>query len=93
MDHPSFFHSVCSTRADGGFRLAGEPSSLSGSAGNVFALPGELGASLNDGTPQNNKPAPSSIADIRRTSPHTSGNKPRPKTKKWPPTLANSQKP
>jgi hypothetical protein len=94
MDHPSFFHSVCSTRGGDGSPLADEPSSLLGSAGNVFALPGELGLSLNDGTPRNNKLAPSSIADICRISPDTSGSKPQPEAKqKWPPTLANSQKP
>jgi hypothetical protein len=80
-DHPSFFHSFDLTRAAGGSPLADEPSSLSGSAGNVFALPGELGSSLKYGIPHNNKPAPSSIADTRRTSNCTSGNKPPPKAK------------
>jgi len=80
-DHPSFFHSVDSIRGDGGSPLAGEPSSLSGSAGNVFAPPGELGASLNYDTPPRNKPAPASTADTRRTLPHTRGNKPPPKAK------------
>jgi hypothetical protein len=81
MDHPSFFHSLCSIRADGGFLPDGEPSSLSGSAGTVSALPGELDLFLNDGTPQNNKLVPSSIADRRRNSPYTSGNKPQPEAK------------
>jgi hypothetical protein len=81
MDHPSFFHSLCSTRDDGGFLPAGEPSSLAGSAGTVSALPGELDLSLNDGTPRNNKLGPSSIVDIRRNSPYTSGNKPQPEAK------------
>jgi len=81
MDQPSFFHASHSTRGGDGFLLGGVPSSLSGSAGTVSALPGELDLSLNDDTPQNNKPALSSIADIRRTSPYTSGNKPPPKTK------------
>jgi hypothetical protein len=80
-DHPSFFHSLCSTRADGGFLPDGEPSSLSGSAGTVSALPGELDLFLNDGTPQNNKPGLSSIVDIRRNSPYTSRNKPQPEAK------------
>ena len=75
MDHPSFFHSVGSTRADDGFRPAGEPSSLSGSAGTASVLPGEPGVSLNDGTPQNNKLVPSSTVDTRRNSSHTNGNK------------------
>jgi hypothetical protein len=81
MDHPSFFHSFCSTRGDGGFLPGGEPSSLSGSAGTVSALPGELDLFLNDGTPRNNKLVPSSIADTRRNSPYTSRNKPQPETK------------
>jgi hypothetical protein len=68
-------------RADGGSPLAGELSSLSRSAGNVFALPGELDLFLNDDTPQNNKPALSGIADLRRNSPYTSDSKPRPKAK------------
>jgi len=80
-DHPSFFHSFCLTRAGGDSPLAGEPSSLSGSAGIVFAPPGELGFSLKYDTPHHNKPAPSSIADTRRTSNRTSGNKPPPKAK------------
>jgi hypothetical protein len=58
------------------------PSSLSGFAGNVFALPGELCVFLSSGIPHDKKPVPSSIADIRRTSHHTSGNTPPPKTKK-----------
>ena len=82
MDHPSFFHCFDLIRADGDSPLADVPSSLSGSAGNVFALPGELDLFLNYGTPHYNKPAPSSIADTRRTSHHTSGNTPPPKTKK-----------
>jgi hypothetical protein len=81
MNHPSFFHSFCSTRGGGGSPLAGEPSSLSAFAGNVFALPGELGLFLNDDTPQNNRPALSNIADIHRTFCHTSGNTPQPKAK------------
>ena len=89
MDHPSFFHSVCSTRGAGGFLPDGEPSSLSRSVGNASVLPGELGSFPNDGTPRNNKPAPSSIADIRRNSPYTSGNTPLPKTK----MASNSCKP
>jgi len=92
MDHPSFFHSLCSSRGDGGSPPAGEPSSLSRFAGNVVGLPGELGVFLNAGTPQNNKPALSSIADIHRNSPRNSGNTPQPKTKKAS-NLANSQKP
>ena len=75
IDHPSFFHSFCSTRDDGGFLPDSEPSFLSGSAGTASVLPGELGVSLNDGTPQNNKLVPSSIVDIRRNSSHTNGNK------------------
>ena len=81
MDHPSFFHSFCSTRADDGFLPDGEPSSLSGSAGTFSALSGGLVLSLNDGTPPNNRPGLSSIADRHRTSPYTNGNKPQPKTK------------
>jgi hypothetical protein len=80
-DHPSFFHSVGSTRDDGGSLLAGEPSSLSGFVGNVFGLLGELGPFLNDGTPPNNRPVLSSIADRCRNSPHTSGNTLPPKAK------------
>jgi hypothetical protein len=57
------------------------PSSLSGFVGNVFALPGELDLFLNDGTPQNNKLVPSSIADRHRNLPHTSRNKPQPEAK------------
>jgi hypothetical protein len=75
MDHPSFFHSFCSTRADDGFRPADVPSSLSGSAGIASALPGEPGVSLNGDTPPNNKPALSSTADTRRNSSRTHGNK------------------
>ena len=81
MDHPSFFHSLCSNRGGGDSLTGDEPSSLSGFAGNVFVLPCEPGAFLNVDTPQNNRPAFSSIADIRKNSPHTNGNKPRPKTK------------
>ncbi|RPJ11375.1 MAG: hypothetical protein EHM36_01545 [Deltaproteobacteria bacterium] len=81
IDHPSFFHSVCSTRGGGGSPLAGGPSSLLGSAGNVFAILCELGPFLNDGTPRNNRLALSSIADIRRNSPHTNGNTLPPKAK------------
>jgi len=81
MDHPSFFHSFCSTRDDGGSPLADELSSLSGSPGTVSPLPGESGVSLNDDTPQNNKPALSSTADIHGNPPHTSGNTPQPKAK------------
>jgi len=80
-DHPSFFHSFCSIRGDGGSPLADELSSLSRSAGTVFVLPGELVLFLNDGTPQNNKPGLSSIVDIRRNSPYTSRNKPQPEAK------------
>jgi len=81
MDHPSFFHSFCSTRGDGGSPLADGLSSLSGSVGTVFALSGELVLFSNDGTPQNNKPALSSIVDIRRNSPYTSDNRPQPGAK------------
>jgi hypothetical protein len=81
MDQPSFFHSFDLIRADGGSPLAGEPSSLSGSAGNVFAFPGEFDPFLKYGIPYYNKPAPSSIADTHRTSHHTSGNTPQPKPK------------
>jgi len=75
MDHPSFFHSFCSTRDDGGFLPDSEPSSLSGSAGTVFALPGELDLFLNGGTLPNNKPGLSSTVDTRRNSSRTNGNK------------------
>jgi len=81
MDHPSFLHSFYSTRDDGGFLPADEPSSLPWFADNVFAPPGEPGVSLNGGTPRNNRPALSSIVDIRKNLPYTNGNKPRPKTK------------
>ena len=81
MDHPSFFHSFCSTRDAGGSLPDSEPSSLSGSAGTVSALPGELCTSLNGDTAQNNKPGLSSTVGIHRNSSHTNGNKPRPKTK------------
>jgi len=81
IDHPSFFHSFCSTRGGGGSPLAGELSSLSAFAGNVFALACELGPFLNAGTPHHNKLAPSSIADIHRTFCHTSGNTLPPKAK------------
>jgi len=77
MDHPSFFHSFCSTRGDGGFLPDSAPSSLSGSAGTVSVLPGESGVSLNGGTLQNNKPALSSTADIRKNLPYTNDSKPR----------------
>jgi hypothetical protein len=80
-DHPSFFRSFGLTRDDGGSPLAGEPSSLSESGGNAFAPPGELSVFLSYGIPHNNKPVPSSIADTRKTSPHTSGNTPQPKAK------------
>jgi len=82
IDQPSFFHSFHLTRGDGDSLLADVPSSLSEFAGNAFALPGELCAFLNSGIPHYNKPVPSSIADIHRTSHHTSGNIPPPKTKK-----------
>jgi hypothetical protein len=81
MDQPSFFHSFDLIRADGGSPLAGEPSSLSGSAGNVFVLPGDLYGFLKYRTPHNSRPAPSSIADTRRTLNHTTDNKPQPTTK------------
>jgi hypothetical protein len=76
MDHPSFFHSVCSPRDDGGFLPDGEPSCLSEFAGNAFVLPGGLVFSLNGGIPRNNTIVPSSIADIRKNPPYTSGNTP-----------------
>jgi hypothetical protein len=75
MDHPSFFHSFCSTRDAGGSLPDSEPSSLSGSAGTVSALPGELDLSLSDGTARNNKPGLSNTVDTRRNSSHTNGNK------------------
>jgi hypothetical protein len=81
MDHPSFFHSLCSIRGDGGFLPGGEPSSLSESAGTVFVLLGELVLFLNTHTPHNNKPGLSSIVDRRRNLPHTSRNKPQPEAK------------
>jgi hypothetical protein len=81
IDHPSFFHSLCSTHADVGFPPDSEPFSLSGSAGNAFVLLGEPGVFLNNDTPQNNKPVPSSIADIRKNSPYTSDTEPQPETK------------
>jgi len=80
MDHPSFFHSFCSTRDDGGSLPDSEPSSLSGSSGIASALPGEPAVSLNGDTPQSNKLVPSSTVGIHRNSSHTNGNKPRPKT-------------
>jgi len=80
-DHPSFFHSSCSTRDGGGSPLGGEPSSLSESAGNASAPPGELSAFLIYGIPHNNKPAPSNIADIHRTFCHTNDNPPQLKAK------------
>ena len=82
MDHPSFFDSFHIIHTDGGFLPAGVPSSLSESAGNGFALPGELVLFPNGDTPQNNRPALSSIAGRRRNSLHTSGSTPPPKTKK-----------
>jgi hypothetical protein len=84
IDHPSFFHSVCSTRDDGGFLPVDEPSSLSGSVGTAFALPGELGVSLNGGTPRNNKLVLSSTVGRRRIAFRNSDNKPHAKTKKAP---------
>ena len=81
MDHPSFLHSVGSTRDDAGSLPDSAPSSLSGSAGTVSVLPGEPGVSLNGGTLLNNKPGLSSTVDIHRNSSHTNGNKPRPQTK------------
>jgi len=81
MDHPSFFHSFCSTRGGDGSPLADEPSFLFGFVDNVFALPGEPGVSPNGGTPQSNKPVPSSMVDICRNSPHTNGNKLQPGAK------------
>jgi len=74
IDHPSFFHSVYSTRDDGGSLPDSVPSSLSRSAGTVSVLPGEPGVSPNDGTPQNNKLVPSSTVGIHRNSSHTKGN-------------------
>jgi hypothetical protein len=81
MDHPSFFHSFCSTHGGGGSPLADGLSCLSESDGTVFALPDELGPFLNDGTPLDNRPDPSNIVDIHRTFCHTSGNKPQPGAK------------
>ncbi|RPJ11819.1 MAG: hypothetical protein EHM36_00730 [Deltaproteobacteria bacterium] len=81
IDHPSFFHSLCSTRDDGGSPPAGEPSFLSEFVGNVFALLCDFGPFLNDGTPQNNRPVPSSIADRCRNSSHTSDKTLPPKAK------------
>jgi len=77
MDHPSFFHSFCSIRADGGSLPNSVPSSLSGSAGTVSVLHGEPGVSLNGGTPPNNRPGLSSTVDIRKNVPCTNDNKPR----------------
>ena len=91
MDHPSFFHSVCSTRDDGGFLPVDEPSSLSGSAGTAFALPGELGVSLNGGTPRNNKLVLSSTVGRRRIAFRNSDNKPHAKTKKAPDSCKPSE--
>jgi len=82
MDHPSFFHSFCSTHGGDGFLPVGEPSSLSRSAGNVSVLHGEPGVFLNGGTPQNNKLVPSSTVDISTTPFRTTGSTPLPKTKK-----------
>jgi hypothetical protein len=81
MDHPSFFHSFCSTRDAGGSLPESEPSFLLGFVGTASVLPGEPGVSLNGGTLQNNKPGLSSIVGIHRNASHTNGNKPRPKTK------------
>ena len=77
MDHPSFFHSLCSIRADGGSLPNSVPSFLLGSVGTASALPGEPGLSLNDGIARNNRPGPSSTVGIHRNSSHTNGNKPR----------------
>jgi hypothetical protein len=81
MDHPSFFHSLCSTRDDGGSLPDGEPSSLSKSLGNASVLPGELDAFLNGDMPPNNRPGLSSTADKHRISPYTNDSTPRSKTK------------
>jgi len=84
IDHPSFFHSFCSTRDGAGFLPDGAPSSLSGSAGTVSALPGELDLFLNGGIPLYNKLVPSSTVGRRRIAFRNSGNRPHAKTKKAP---------
>jgi hypothetical protein len=81
IDHPSFFHPLCSPHADDGFLPDGEPSSLSKSVGNASVLPGELGAFLNDDMPPNNRSGLSSTADRHKTSPYTNDSTPLSKTK------------
>jgi hypothetical protein len=76
LDQPSFFHSFGLTRVFAGFLPDGGPSSLSLSADNVFALPGDPDLSLNHGTPQNNTLALSSTVDRSGNLSHTNGNKP-----------------
>jgi hypothetical protein len=84
--HPCFFHCGDLIRGDGGSPHNGGPSSPSGSAGTVSALPGEPGVSPNGGICPNNRPGLSSTAGIRRNSRRRSGNEPRPEAKR-PPTL------
>jgi hypothetical protein len=84
IDHPSFFHSFCSTRADGGSLPDSVPSSLSESAGTAFVPPGEPDLFLNGGIPLYNKLVPSSTVGRRRIAFRNSGNTPHAKTKKAP---------
>jgi hypothetical protein len=84
--HPCFFHCADLTRGDGGSLPDDGPSFPSGCAGNVSALPGEPGVSLNGGIHPNSRPGLSSTAGIRRRPRHRSGNEPRPEAKR-PPTL------
>lgn len=83
---PCFFHCGDLVRGDGGSPPGDGPSSPSWSAGTVSALPGGPFVSPGGGTPRNSKPGLSSTAGIRKNSPRTSGNEPRPEAKR-PPTL------
>lgn len=80
--HPSFFHSSRSNRGDDGSRPGDGLSCPSPSAGNASGPPGEPVGSPSVGRPPHNKPAPSSIADKRKTFYRTNDTPPRLKAKK-----------
>ena len=80
--HPSFFHPSRSNRDVDGSRPGDGLSCPSPSAGNASGPPGEPVGSPTVGRPPHNKPAPSNIADKRKTFCRTNDTQPRLKAKK-----------